>query len=202
MALDQKILHIACELYRSGFFKNIESVIDMGDQDLNLNYNELRSSLDSLNIKNFDETLMHAKTYPKRPRLSSSFLWKMLGAKKTDRLDLIKLDRIKEDFLDTFFKVDLNYPIEEQVNFEPYDFVTDLGNNEHPFNVVESYKSMHKLCKENGFLLIHQGVFGGNGFYNFDISFFENLAAVNNYTCVYSSLVFVKKDKYFCRQNE
>ena len=76
--------------------------------------------------------------------------------------------------------------------------MTDIGNNEHPCNGVESYKSMHKLCKENGFLLIHQGVFGGNGFYNFDISFFENLAAVNNYTCVYSSLVFVKKDKYFC----
>ncbi len=198
MALDQKILHIACELYRSGFFKNIESVVDMGDQDLNLNYTQLRESLDLLKIKNFEEILIHAKTYPQRPRLSSSCLWKMLGIKKTDRLDLIKLDRVKKDFLDNFFKVDLNLPIEEQINFEPYDFVTDLGNNEHPFNVVESYKSMHKLCKENGFLLIHQGVFGGNGFYNFDISFFENLAAVNNYTCIYSSLVFVKKDKYFC----
>ena len=198
MALDQKILHIACELYKRGFFKSIKNVIDMGDQDLNLDYKQLKESLNFLNIKDFDETLLHAKTYPQRPRLSSSFLWKILGIEKTDRLDLIKLDRIKSDPLTNFFKVDLNHPLEDQIKFSPYDFVTDLGNNEHPFNVVESYKSMHKLCKENGFLLIHQGVFGGNGFYNFDISFFENLAAVNNYTCVYSALVFVKKDNYFC----
>ena len=111
---------------------------------------------------------------------------------------MIKLERIKEDPLNNFFKVDLNYPLENQIKFTPYDFVTDFGNNEHPFNVVESYKSMHKLCKENGFMLIHQGIFGGNGFYNFDISFFENLAAVNNYTCLYSSLAFSKKDNFFC----
>ena len=56
---------------------------------------------------------------------------------------------------------------------------------------------MHNLCKKNGFLLINQCVFGGNGFYNFDITFFENVAAVNNYTSIYSSLVFISKEKYF-----
>jgi len=197
MALDQKILHLSCELYKRGFFKNIKSVIDMGDQDLNINFEQLKKNLEFLNIKDLDGILNQAKKYPERPRLSSSFLWKILGIENTDRLDLIKLERVKEDSLNNFFKVDLNYPLEDQIKFTPYDFVTDFGNNEHPFNVVESYKSMHKLCKENGFMLIHQGIFGGNGFYNFDISFFENLAAVNDYSCLYSSLAFAKKDHFF-----
>lgn len=201
MALNLNILQLSCELYKKGFFKNLKSVIDMGDQDLNLTHEELKNSLNFLDLSKLDKTLSHAETFPKRPRLSSSFLWKVLGFEKADRLDLIKLDRIKNDPTDEFFKVDLNYPLESQIKVNQYDFVTDLGNNEHPFNVVESYKSMHKLCKKNGFLLIQQGVFGGNGFYNFDISFFENLAAVNQYSCLYSSLVFFQKNKknnFFC----
>ncbi len=195
MALNLNILQLSCELHKKGFFKNLKSVIDMGDQDLNLSYEELKNSLNFLNIDELNKTLSYAKTFPQRPRLSSGFLWKTLGLERADRLDLIKLDRIKTDPTDEFFKVDLNFPLENQIKFDQYDLVTDLGNNEHPFNVVESYKSMHKLCKKNGFLLIQQGIFGGNGFYNFDISFFENLAAVNNYSCLYSSLVFFKKNK-------
>ena len=55
---------------------------------------------------------------------------------------------------------------------------------------------MHKLCKKDGYIIIQQAIYGGNGFYNFDISFFENIAAVNNYTCVYSSLVFLNKENF------
>ena len=99
----------------------------------------------------FEKTLLHAKTFPTRPRLSSSFLWKILGFQKCDRLDLIKIERIENDPVDNFYKIDLNYPLENQAKIEQYDLVTDFGNNEHPFNVIESYKSMHKLCKKNGF---------------------------------------------------
>ena len=56
---------------------------------------------------------------------------------------------------------------------------------------------MHKLCKKGGVLFIEQAFLGGNGYYNFDISFFENLAAVNDYSCIHSCLVFNFKDKYF-----
>ena len=58
--------------------------------------------------------------------------------------------RFKENFLikSTKLKIDLNYPIEDQTEFEKYDLVTDLGNNEHPFNTVESYKTMHKLWNQ------------------------------------------------------
>ena len=123
-------------------------------------------------------------------------MWKIFGIKNADRLDIIRLERFHKDPIDKFYKVDLNYPISEQVNIGKYDLVTDFGNNEHPFNIAESYKSMHKLCKKDGYIIIQQAIYGGNGFYNFDISFFENIAAVNNYTCVYSSLVFLNKENF------
>lgn len=197
MALDIKILNLLCDLHKKNFFGEIESVIDMGDQDLNLNYDELNYNLGYMELEKFRDSLNCAKSFPSRPRLSSSVLWKIFGLKVTDRLDIIQLERTKEDPIDNFFKVDLNFPINEQVKIGQYDLVTDFGNNEHPFNITETYKTMHNLCKKNGYFLINQSVFGGNGFYNFDISFFENIAAVNNYTSIYSSLVFTHKENFF-----
>ena len=46
------------------------------------------------------------------------------------------------------FIADLNYPVNEQLNLNQYDLVTDFGNNEHPFNVAESYRSMHSLTNK------------------------------------------------------
>lgn len=97
MALNINILRLSCELHKKDFFKNLKSVIDMGDQDLYLSYEELVNNLDFLNLKEFEKTLLHAKTFPTRPRLSSSFLWKILGFQKCDRLDIIKIERIEND---------------------------------------------------------------------------------------------------------
>ena len=84
---------------------------------------------------------------------------------------------------------DLNFPIKNDLNSK-YDIVTDFGNNEHPFNVVRSFTNMHKLCKENGLLIIYQSLFKGNGYFNFDFSFFESIAAVNNYSILFKPNIF------------
>ena len=196
MALDTNILNLLCDLHKKDFFSEIKNVIDMGDQDLNISFTELKNNLSYMELKEFHEILEHAKTFPNRPRLSTALLWKILGLKVADRLDIIQLERLKIDPIDNFYKVDLNYPINKQVEIGQYDLVTDFGNNEHPFNIAESYNSMHNLCKKNGYMIIQQAIYGGNGFYNFDISFFENISAVNNYTIVYSSLVFFNKDNF------
>ena len=55
------------------------------------------------------------------------------------------------------------------------DSLTNLTKSnikENVFNVGEAYKSMYNLTKKNGFIWIFQSVFGGNGFFNFDASFF------------------------------
>ena len=147
MALDSKIIDIALQLYKDDFFKNIDSVIDMGDQDLNISFNDLRKKFSRFNIE-IDTTFDRSKILSSRPRLPSSLFWKKIGINQTDRLDLEKLDRNTDEKSHKFIKIDLNYPIEDQTKFEKYDLVTDFGNNEHPFNIVESYKTMHKLCKK------------------------------------------------------
>ena len=197
MGLSGKTLDISLNLYIRNFFKNTNSVIDMGDQDLNVGFEEIESKFKKFNI-NFDKELFGpAKKHPERPRVSSSAFWKTLGIEVTDRIDIMELPRTKNDNLGKLHKYDLNKPFDNQELIGKYDLVTDFGNNEHPFNIAETYKTMHKLCKKGGVLFIDQAFLGGNGYYNFDISFFENLAAVNDYSCIHSSLVFNFKDKYF-----
>ena len=103
---------------------------------------------------------------------------------------MVELNRPANQKVGKVYKQDLNFPLTDKDLIEKYDLVTDFGNNEHPFNFIEAFITMHKLCKEKGFLMIHQGLFKGNGFVNFDISFFENYAAVNNYSIKHSCLVF------------
>ena len=197
MGLGLKVVHLAVELFKNNYLKDLNSVIDMGDQDLHLSFSDLSNELDFISKETIEKNFENSKRFPERPRVSSSVLWNTLGFKKCSRLDLEKLDRDKNDICSEFLKVDLNFPIEDQTKFEKYDLVTDLGNNEHPFNVVESYISMHKLCKKSGLMLIHQNIFGGNGFYNFDISFFESMAAANNYSILYSCYTIDIDNEYF-----
>ena len=197
MGLGLKVIHLAIELYKNNYFKEYESVIDMGDQDLHISFDELSNELSFIDKDTFEKKFKSAKNFPERPRVSSSILWNTLGFKKCSRLDIEKIERDKNDICSEFLRVDLNFPLEKQTKFEKYDLVTDLGNNEHPFNVVESYISMHKLCNKSGLMLIHQNIFGGNGFFNFDISFFESMAAANNYSILYSCYTVDKKNEYF-----
>lgn len=196
MSLDSKIINPVLQLYKDGFFEKINSVIDMGDQDLNISFDELEKKFLKYKIS-IDKNFEKSKLYPQRPRLSSSVFWNKIGIKQTDRLDLERLKRDSFDPLVNFLKVNLNYSIDGQTDYQKYDLVTDFGNNEHPFNIFESYNTMHKLCKKGGYMFIHQAMFRGNGYYNFDPCFFENIAAVNNYNCLHSSFVFQYSDNYF-----
>jgi hypothetical protein len=65
--------------------------------------------------------------------------------------------------------------------------VTDHGTTEHVFNIAETYRTMHRLCKPGGIIVIMQALYGGNGYFNYDISFFEGMAAANNYRVLFSS---------------
>ena len=194
MALGGKSFELIFELYKKNFFKNINSVLDMGDQDLNINYNKINDELKQVNISIRNELLNVTREYPKRPRLSTSVLWNAIGIKNLYRLDLRKIERNKYENFSKFIIHDLNYPYDFKKNSKYYcsfDLVTDFGNNEHPFNVSETYKTMHNFVSKNGYLWIEQSLYGGNGFYNFDKSYFLNLAAVNNYTINYSCMYFV-----------
>jgi len=193
MAISNFTFSTILELYNRGIFDGKNSVIDMGDQDINLSFDEIEYYLNQTNVIFNLEDFKIAKDYPNRPRVPSSMLWKTLGFNKTDRIDILKLPR--KDEVGKVIVHDLNYPLKKEHSHN-YDLVTDFGNNEHPFNVVETFKTMHNLCSKDGYLLIYQSFFKGNGYYNFDKSFFESIAAVNNYSIVFSNMVFNNKKKF------
>ena len=51
MAVARKVTDIIFELHNRNFFNNISSVIDLGDQDLNLDYSEVERYFKKFNVK-------------------------------------------------------------------------------------------------------------------------------------------------------
>lgn len=175
------VVKIALELKSLGMFDNMHSVMDMGSQEIGMNYPDFMHLIDSYAVKYDRGQFEDQKNFPGFPRMSSKPFWRALGFDITDNLD------INGEHGSIY--CDLNKPFLQNEMFEKYDLVTDFGNNEHPFNVAEAYRTMHKLVKKGGLLWIDQAVLNGNGFYNFDISFFESMAAANDYGIIYSAFV-------------
>ncbi len=80
-------------------------------------------------------------------------------------------------------KFDLNepVPIEDQ-----FDVVCNFGTAEHIFNVYQVFKTVHERTKPGG-LMLHGLPFQGwvdHGFYNFQPTFYFDLAAANEYAPV------------------
>ena len=192
MALGGKVLDIMFDLYKQNFFKEISSVIDMGDQDIFATYNEIENKFKDHKIQFNSQSWRIAKNFPQRPRVSTSILWNSFGIKEAFRMDIIKLDRDSNDSNKHVLQ-DLNFPLKDESLKQKFDLVTDIGNNEHPFNIAEAYKTMHNLCKKNGYMIIYQAYLNGNGFYQFDSTTIDNIAAVNNYSILNSSFIVNQK---------
>jgi len=173
------ICKVAMELQQLGYFDNVESVMDMGAQEVHVEFEKFKYWVKQTNLKFNENIFSDLKHYPAHPRVPTKEFWKMLGFKNVVCLDIAKQH-------DSIY-CDLNYSFDDKAHIGKYDLVTDFGNNEHPFNIVEAYRTMHKLCKKNGYMIIEQAVFSGNGYYNLDIPFFEGLAVANNYSVIYSA---------------
>jgi len=80
-------------------------------------------------------------------------------------------------------KFDLN---EEYKDLKQYDLVTNIGSSEHIFNQLTVFKTIHNLTKSGG-IIIHQlpgqGYYN-HGFYNYQPTFFFDLAHANNYLMI------------------
>jgi len=194
--LDSLTLDIILDFYKKNIFKNKISVMDMGDQDLGGNFQELKNKFIKKNINFNEEAFIQSKIFPQRPRASSSVLWSELGFKTTHRLDLAKIERNKND-PGKCFVFDLNHPLSDKNLINKYDLVTDFGNNEHPFNIPEAYNTMHKLCKKDGLMIICQGFLNGNGFFLFDDTTIDNIAASNSYSIITSCFIIKSENLFF-----
>ncbi len=182
MAVGQAPAKIMLELYRKGLLQGRKSIVEMGSQDMNMNLSYFQDLLGSYGMKVDDlAPFDRMKSYPERPRTSSREFYKLLGLSEYSCVDLDKVHGA--------IPIDLNQPFSDQKWSNHFDVVTDFGTNEHIFNVGEAYRTLHRLCKQSGLMIIQQCIYLGNGFYNFDLGFFESLAAANGYEIMHSSYV-------------
>lgn len=190
MGLGSAAVKLYLELWQRGFFKNIKSAIDIGSQELHLtkeNFEELVRLSGILGYK--EEKFRDLAHWPGYPRVSAKVFYEMLGIQNYASLDL------NGDY--GAIKHDLNFPLDDHSLYGRYDLVTDHGANEHAFNIAEAYRTLHRLCSLEGFIVIAQSVYKGNGYYLFDSSFFQGLAAANNYRILFSSYTVAIKDNQY-----
>ena len=111
----------------------------------------------------------------------------MLGIKEYQSIDINgDYDAIRHD---------LNEPLVDKTKFKKFDIVTDHGTCDCIYNVGECYKTMHELAKKDGYIIIHQHAFKPFRYYMFDKSFFESIAAANNYKIIFNSYTVTPGEK-------
>ncbi len=179
------LLSLAAELKKNGVFKDVHNMMDMGTKTLRVHYNDLENLFDQLGMKFDKKKFSFLKKFPKGKRITNELFWDELKI-KYNCLD------INEEKGSEF--VDLNYPFNNKNHLGKYDLVMDTGNNEHIFNVAEAYKTMYNLTKPGKFMWIFQSVYNGNGFFQYDIPFFEGFAAANKLNIIYGAYVIGTED--------
>ena len=176
------------ELHNLGHLKNSKNVFEIGSQELQLKKEDLKQLFDNAGLKsNLVDEYPNINNWPERPRCSAKYIYESLGIKEYQCMD------INSDY--GAIVHDLNKPFEDKSKFNKFDIVTDHGSCEHVFNIAECYRTMHNLAKPGGYIIIAQAVWKGNGYFKFDESFFEGIAAANNYKIIFNSYVLSNKDK-------
>ena len=95
-------------------------------------------------------------------------------------LDCHEMQAIDFGGTEKALRLDLNQPISLGKKF---DIVFNGGTSEHIFNIWQFFKTVHEHTS-NGGLMIHGAAFTGwidHGFFNFNPTFYWDLAAANGY---------------------
>ena len=186
MGLGLAAIQNTLELWQQGYFEEINSVAEMGSQELHVTGEDFRNLIQQACLPDNEKyDFAGLDNWPSKPRCSAKHLYRMLGAPNYDCFDLNKEHGAIEH--------DLNHPIVDTHLYGKYDLVTDHGSCEHVFNIAEAYRTMHSLCKQGGFLVISQALWGGNGYFHYDKPFFEGIAAANGYRIIFDSYVICLK---------
>ena len=180
------LLTLAVELFNNKTFSHVNNIMDMGNKSIRASYDDLNYLFEQGNINFNEKKFSFLKKFPRGNRKSMKIFWEALGVNNYNCIDL--------NGKDNSIKFDLNNPYNDKKHLNKYDLVTDIGNNEHVFNVGEAYKTMYNLCNVNGYMWIFQSVYNGNGFFNYDISFFEGFALANELGIVYSAYIVNTSD--------
>lgn len=183
------------ELFNRGFFNNVGAVLDFGAQDLSMNLADLEGLANVSNLQRFRRAdFAPLDDYPAR-RMGTEKFYKLFGIERYQCMDIgggtngTVTNDAPNGMRWSAFQIDLNTPLPDPIPEQRFDLVTDYGNNEHVFNVIEAYRTMHRMCAPDGLMVIFQELMGTNGYYHFNHSFFEAMAHANNYEKIFSAEV-------------
>ena len=176
------------ELSKLGLLEGTNKIVEMGSQELHLTALDLEEMIKMAGLNNFQKNKFpDIDNWPNSPRCSAKSFYQFLGIK-----EYVSIDMNKEH---GSISLDFNLPLEDTSLYSQFDLVTDHGACEHAFNIAETYRTMHRLCKPNGLIVIAQSLWGGNGYFLYDESFFDGIAAANNYKIIFNSYVITTKSK-------
>jgi len=190
MGLGPAAVQNTLELWQQGFFEKIDSVMEIGSQELHVGASDFRFLLEQARVPNWQSLKFpgpDGQDGSKHLGCSAEYFYRLLGVGNYDCIDI--------NGEHGAISHDLNYQLKEQALAGKYDLVTDHGSCEHVFNVAQAYRTMHEVCKPGGLIVISQNIWGGNGYFLFDRSFYESLAAANDYTIIHDSYVLSLKPK-------
>ena len=176
------------ELSKLGLLEGTNKIVEMGSQELHLTALDLEEMIKMAGLNNFQKNKFpDIDNWPNSPRCSAKSFYQFLGIK-----EYVSIDMNKEH---GSISLDFNLPLEDTSLYSQFDLVTDHGACEHAFNIAETYRTMHRLCKPNGLIVIAQSLWGGNGYFLYDESFFDGIAAANNYKIIFNSYVIATGSK-------
>jgi SAM-dependent methyltransferase len=176
------------ELSKLGLLEGINKIVEMGSQELHLTALDLEEMIKMAGLNNFQKNKFpDIDNWPNSPRCSAKSFYQFLGIK-----EYVSIDMNKEH---GSISLDFNLPLEDTSLYPQFDLVTDYGACEHAFNIAETYRTMHRLCKPKGLIVIAQSLWGGNGYFLYDESFFDGIAAANNYKIIFNSYVIATGSK-------
>jgi hypothetical protein len=169
MGIGLQALQLTLGLWQDGQLKNVKSVMEIGSQDIHAHQDHVAAALKRVNnfSRKDDSTI------------TPSIFYSQLGI---DRYQCIDADGRHGALV-----FDLNKDIGKEYSYnEKFDLVTNHGTTEHCFDQYQAFRNIHNLCVAGG-LMIHALPFQGylnHGFYNYQPSFYKDLAAANGYALV------------------
>lgn len=191
MGLGTAAIKLNLDLWEDGLYNNIKSVMDFGSQDLHIKLKDFEKFIETYNVPHYKrENFLDLNNWPGKPRCSSKPFYELLGVEQYVCVDMNRKHHA--------LPIDLNKPLNNELAGLQFDMVTDHGTNEHVFHAAQAYKTMHRLCKKGGLIVIAQILYPFNidhGYYRFDPFMFKSLSIANNYRILYSSYVVCSETK-------
>jgi hypothetical protein len=171
-------IHLAWmrKLARSGCFRDLHSVIDLGPQDIQLERPVLERGLRDITPAERLSPLLDAMYVDGHvARDAQTPFYGLFGLGPYASIDV-------EDDRATY-RLDLNGPA---TGPSEHDVVTNFGTTEHVFNVGEAFKSIHYLTRPGGVSLHCVPCFGfvNHGFYTINPNLLVEMARANRYEVV------------------